>query len=238
MLQVEAIKTEVFSEEHDLLHFLETSLQGKSLEGHILAVTSKIVSLFEHRCVSKSEVDKEELIRKEADHYLGKVAYDCHLTIKFGQLIPSAGIDESNSIDDSYILYPLDPFLSAHKIQRTLKDRYNLENFGVILTDSRTQPLRKGVTGTALSYCGFEGIKDQVGDKDLFGRELKMTKINLADALATSAVLMMGEGADCCPLALIKASVEFNNFADPKAIFMDLKEDLYWPIIKVLSHQI
>ena len=118
------------------------------------------------------------------------------------------------------------------RIQSKLKDKYDLNNLGIIITDSKTQPLRKGVTGTALSYWGFEGVKDQVGEKDLFGKELKMTKINVADALATSAVFMVGEGADGCPLALIEAPVEFNDLADPKVVLIDLEEDLYWPIVQ------
>lgn len=207
-------------------------LQGQIRERDIIAVTSKVVSLSENRCVQKSQMDKLTLVRQEAEQYLGEISYDCHLTIKCGHLIPSAGIDESNSQDGSYILYPSDPFASAKKIHQFLKKTFQIKKLGVILTDSRTYPLRQGVIGAALSYYGFKGVESQVGEKDLYGRELKMTKINVADALAASATLLMGEGSECRPLARLNAPVHFIELDDNKEIMIDKEKDLYWPLLK------
>lgn len=74
------------------------------------------------------------------------------------------------------------------------------------MTDSHTTPLRRGVTGIALSYWGFQGVESFVGTKDLYGRALKMTHVNFADALASAAVLMMGEANESCPLAMLRCS--------------------------------
>jgi F420-0:gamma-glutamyl ligase len=52
------------------------------------------------------------------------------------------------------------------------------------ITDSKTAPLRVGVTGVALAYSGFQALNDYVGTKDLFGRALRMIKVNVVDALA------------------------------------------------------
>ena len=233
MLQVKAIQTKIYHPGDDWAAFFFKHLKGILKEGQILAVTSKIVSLSENRILPKSSVrDKTKLIQKEADHYLGEIGYGCHLTIKQGLLIPSAGVDESNAEKDYYILYPLNPFQSAKKIHSLIKRKLNLKKFGVLLTDSHTMPLRRGVVGAALAYYGFKGVESKIGVKDLFGRELKMTQINVADALAVAAVFTMGEGNEKRPLAVIRAPVEWTKCTDNSELRMPLEEDLYKPLLQ------
>ena len=230
-MEITAIRTEVFSQDTDIVNFIIKNAANKIKEKSILAVTSKIVSLAEGRTVSKKKVNKKELIQRECEHYLGEVGYGCYMTIHHGLLVPSAGVDESNSINDEYILYPKDPFASAEKMARAIKKTLSLNNFGLVITDSRTLPLRRGVVGVALAYSGFRAVKDLVGKGDLFGRPLRMTKINLVDALAASAVLLMGEGAEQCPLAVIyKAPVVFTGNTDPAELKIPVEEDLYKPL--------
>ena len=231
-LKVEAIATEIFRQGDDLRSFLREHLQGRNLEGKVLAITSKVVSLAEGRVLPSQGVCKEELIHNEADGFWQESVYGCHLSIKEGLLIPSAGIDESNSESGGYILYPKDPFVSAKKIHRRLCEELSLQKLGVIVTDSHTTPLRRGVLGVALSYYGFRGVVSHVGDKDLFGRELKFTNINVADALAVSATLMMGEGAEGCPLALIDYPVDFVELSSNDEVKIPVEEDLYKPILQ------
>ena len=230
-MEIIAIRTKIFSQGMDLGDFIVESIGNGLREQSILAVTSKIVSLAEGRTVSKKKMSKKELIQKECEHYLGEIGYGCHLTIHHGLLVPSAGIDESNSADDEYILYPKDPFSSAAKIRKVIKKRLSLKDFAVIVTDSCTLPLRQGVVGVALAYSGFRAVRDLVGKKDLFDRPLRMTKINMVDALAASAVLLMGEGEEQCPLAMIyKAPVGFTENTDPSELKISEEEDLYKPL--------
>jgi F420-0:gamma-glutamyl ligase len=231
-MQIEAIKTEIFKVNDSLLEFIIKNTNGLIKENNILAVTSKIVSLSENRLVSSS-LDKKTLVTKEADHYLGEIGYGCHLTIKEGLLIASAGIDESNSASGDFILFPEHPQKTCEILCNNIKKSLKLKNFGLIFTDSKTIPLRRGVVGACLSYAGFEGVKNMVGSKDLFGRSLKMTSINAADSVATAATFLMGEGAESCPLALIKdAPVVFKNKTNPKELKIPLEEDLYAPLLK------
>lgn len=232
MLQVQAISTRTYCLGDNFEGFLKESLQGVLQEGDILAVTSKVVSLSENRVIQKSNIDKKKLIQEEADHYLGEIGYGCHLTIKEGLLVPSAGVDESNAEREFYILYPLDPFQSAKRIHSFLKQVFPIRNVGVLLTDSRTMPLRRGVLGVALAYYGFKGVQSKIGEEDLFGRKLKMTQVNVADALATAAVLTMGEGGESCPLALLKTEVEFMESSSNQELQIPLDEDLYKPFLK------
>lgn len=231
-MQVKAISTRTYHLGDNFTDFLKKSLNGVLQEGDILAVTSKIVSLSESRVVQKSGINKKELIQKEADYYLGEIGYGCHLTVKQGLLIPSAGVDESNAEGEFYILYPLDPFQSAKRIHNVVKQEFHIKNVGILLTDSRTMPLRRGVLGAALAYYGFKGVKSKIGEKDLFGRTLKMTQINMADALATAAVFTMGEGGESCPLALLKTEVEFMESASNKELQISPDEDLYKPFLQ------
>ena len=233
-LQVQPLKTDVFQAGESLVNFILKNFPEDLIqEKMVLAVTSKIVSLAENRLVPRNSVDKAALIEKEADVFLGEVGYGCYLTVKEGLFIPSAGIDESNSANDDFILYPADPFLSAKKLWEDLRSRWNLKELGIVLTDSHTSPLRQGVTGICLSCWGFHPVRNMIGTKDIFGRELKMTKMNLADGLASAAVMTMGEGRECRPLALITgADVDFAEVIQPNDLRMPLEMDLYYPLLK------
>ena len=232
-MQVKAIPTNVFSQGDDLLNFILDHSAKELKENSILAVTSKIVSLAENRTISKKKIDKLELIKKECEYYIEEIGYNCHLTIQQGLLVPSAGIDESNSVKNEYILYPKDPFASADKLCRSIKQKLSLKNFAVLITDSRTFPLRKGVIGVALAYSGLKAVKSLIGKEDLFGRPLKMTTINIVDALASAAVFMMGEGAEQCPLAVIDSvPLVFTEKTDPSELKISIEKDLYYPLYK------
>ena len=100
-------------------------------------------------------------------------------------------------------------------------------------TDSRTQPLRAGIIGAALGYAGFKGLRGYQGRKDIFGRKFKFSSTNIADCLATSAVLVMGEGDERQPLAIIEqAPVEFCQRVNKNQLDIDLADDIYLPLLK------
>jgi dihydrofolate synthase / folylpolyglutamate synthase len=228
------VQTSLFRRRQNLLEFVCREIPSDLIqERMVVAVTSKIVSLAEDRVLDRSSVDKEELVRREADLFLGEIGYGCFLTIKEGLFIASAGIDESNAEDGTYILFPENPTKSAHELWTGLRKSWNLKELGIILTDSHTSPLRQGVTGVCLSYWGFHGVRDRIGTPDLFGRSLKMTKMNLADGLAGMAVMVMGEGNESQPLAVISgAPIEFCDEVDSNEIRIPLEQDLYYPLIQ------
>lgn len=233
-LQITPIQTKIFRTSEPILPFLLQSLaETPPKEGSILAITSKIVSLAESRTVARADINKNELISAEADYDLGEAAFGCRLTIARGLFIPSAGIDESNSESGDYILFPKSPYASARKIHRDLRDFFQLKRLGILITDSHVLPLRQGVSGIALAYFGFEGVRNRIGEKDLFGRNLAMTQMDLADGLAASAVLMMGEGSEGTPLALIEnAPVKFCAETHSEEIQIPFEQDLYYPLYK------
>lgn len=231
-LKVSPIQTSIFHQGENLIEFILKHIE-RSLwqERTVLAITSKIVSLAEGRLVPRKDADKKSLIHQEADYDLGEIGHGVRLTIKQGLLLPAAGIDESNSEKGDYILHPADPFASAMNICEELKKHLGLKELGVILTDSRSGPLRLGVVGVSLSFAGFHPVKNMMGQEDLFGRPLKITKINLVDSLAAIAVLMMGEGAECCPFALLQnVPVEFTDISCRADLIVPPEEDMYLPL--------
>jgi coenzyme F420-0:L-glutamate ligase/coenzyme F420-1:gamma-L-glutamate ligase len=61
-----------------------------------------------------------------------------------------------------------------------------------------------GTTGSAIGCAGFTVLDDYRGGTDVYGRELKVTLINRADAIASAATLVMGETTEKIPLALVR----------------------------------
>lgn len=229
-MQIKPIKTKIFRENEDLLEFILKYIK-KIPEKSVLIVVSKIVALSEGRAVEfKSEKQKVALIKKESSFAVKtKLVW---LTIRDGMAMASAGIDESNA-KGKLILLPKDSFKSAEFLRKELKKKFKIKNFGILITDSRIFPLRAGIVGVALGYAGFKGIRDYRGTKDIFGRKLKMTRTDVADSLATSAVLCMGEGKEQQPLALITdAPAEFIEKINKKELLINIKDDLYLPLFE------
>ena len=227
-MEIKEIKTRIFRENEDLLPFIYKYIKNLK-ENSILVVTSKIVALSEGRAAEYvNEKQKIALIKKESDLAVKtKVVW---MTIKDGMVLSSAGIDESNA-QGKMILLPRNSFKSADILRSKLKDKFHLKNVGVLITDSRLMPLRKGALGIALGYAGFRGLRNYIGTKDIFGKIMKISKTNIADSLATSAVLLMGEGNERQPLALITgAPVVFADKVKNKELVISPKEDIYAPL--------
>lgn len=245
IMYIKAIKTRLLKPpKDDLLGVILNSLK-KLPERSVLVIASKVVSIHQGRCILKSKVkDKDDLIKKEADRYLPRSAVPngaVMLTIKNNILIPTAGVDASNA-GDYYILWPRNPQKTAREIYSFLRKKYKVENIGVIIVDSHTVPMRRGVLGIALGYYGFRPINDYRGTKDLFGRKLVMSTVDVVDALATAGVLVMGEGKERTPIALI-TDIPFVQFTPrsykPKkkhsSLYIHWNEDLYGPLLKAIK---
>jgi coenzyme F420-0:L-glutamate ligase len=153
------------------------------------------------------------LVRREADKVLDEG--DMVLTMKNKVLIPNAGIDNSNTPDGEVVLWPKAPFQAAETLRRDLMGEFGLDELGILITDSHCQPLRMGTSGIAIGWAGFEGVKDERGAKDLYGREMRYTKIAVADDLACAANLLMGETDASVPFVLLRGAPV--TFTDTKA---------------------
>jgi F420-0:gamma-glutamyl ligase len=208
---VNAIKTRVLLPPQDnLLEVIDETVLDIP-ERSVLAISSKAVAVWQGRTVKipedavKARSLKESLIKTEADYFLEKdtqFPYSSIFTIYEGVFGSSSGIDESNS-NGYFTLLPRDVNKTAEQIRACIIEKYGITDCGVVIVDSKSQPMRNGVVGVAVGYAGFAPLYDYRGKTDLFGRTLKYERINVADCLATTATFAMGEGSECTPLVLM-----------------------------------
>lgn len=193
----------------------------KLRDGDIICVASKVVSIAERRIVhlNQKQVSNKartlavkyrlsgqlaQIVLEEADAILGGVR-GFLLTAKQGILTPNAGVDVKNSPTGTAILWPAHPDGSASILRASL-GRSRDVRIGVAIVDSRVTPLRLGTTGLAIGLSGFQPIRDERGKRDIYGRSVKATQVNLADDLASSAHLLMGEREERIGIVVIRNS--------------------------------
>lgn len=225
---IKAYKTHKIKPKEDLFKILDKYLPELK-EKEIVAISSKVVATCEGRVVKIGTIDKDELIASESQYYIPKELnpYNVTLAIKNNILAAAAGIDESNG-NGYYILWPKNPQESVNSIREHLCKKFNRRYIGVILTDSKTTPMRWGVTGIALAYSGFEGVTSLIGKKDLFGKKLEYTTVSVMDNLASAAILSMGESDEQKPIAVI-SNLPMVKFQDRNPAEKELNE---WKITK------
>ena len=185
----------------------------------VVAVSSKIVGIAEKRIryldsiqpgskartiARKHSIAPEfaQAVLDEADMVVGGVK-GALLTVKNGDAVANAGIDRKNAPEGTVVLWPRNPDFSARKIRRSIQRRSG-KNVGVVIVDSRVSPLRLGTTGFAIGSAGFEPVEDLRGASDLFGRRIEITLRAVADGIAASAQLLMGEASDRIPFAVVR----------------------------------
>lgn len=215
-----------------LLKTLELN-QVQLQSGDILIIASKVLAYSQGLLKEvATDDDFRQLVRQEADEVLNDDVLA--LTMKNGVLIPNAGIDRSNTPEGQAILWPDKPFEAARAIRKELIQLANLIDFGVLISDSHCQALRVGTTGIAIGWAGFEGVQDDRGKSDLYGRKMVYSQIAIADNLASAAILLMGETDASIPFVIVRqAPVEFTEKSFEKEdYFIAPSECLFQPLYK------
>lgn len=221
-LEVLGINTDIVRVGDDLVEALKKGMAKAGLafqDGDILVVSESTVATAEGRVVALDDVTPSdlalalaakfckdpremELILCESDEIIGGIP-GVVLTMNKGFLYPNAGIDNSNAPPGHVVLFPADAQKSASEIRRQMAEG---KEIGIIIGDSRTHPLRLGCVGVALACAGLEPVEDARGQKDLFGRELKITRKAVADNLVSAAQIIMGEGDEGIPAVIIRGA--------------------------------
>ena len=215
-------------------------------DGDVICVAQKIVSKAEGRLVPLADVtpgpeahqlaeetDKDprlaQLILDESTEILRKRPGVTIVRHKLGIVGANAGIDQSNiehEGGEAALLLPEDPDRSAEELRAALEAQTG-RTLGVIITDSHNRPWRLGTIGAAIGCAGVEVLEDYRGGQDIYGRELKVTLINRADALAAAATLLMGETTEKIPAAVIQGLPPSRNTGRARDICRPLEEDLF-----------
>lgn len=190
----------------------------------VIVVAQKIVSKAEDRYATLgdvtpsadavelgAEVDKDprlvELILGESTRVVRQRPGLLIVEHRLGFILANAGIDASNvepaAGDERVLLLPQDPDGSCKQLRRAIASATGTAP-AVIINDSIGRAWRHGTVGTAIGVSGLRSLLDLRGEKDLFGRELRVSTVGLADELAASASVVQGEGAEGTPVALIR----------------------------------
>jgi F420-0:gamma-glutamyl ligase len=202
-MQMLPIKTKVLYPPHDdLLVVIKDSIY-EIKNGDVILISSKVVAIHEGRCVLQAKADKIELIKSEADIVIETDYRPWPLTVTRHTFLGASGIDESNG-NGYLVLLPEDCFASAKYLHEFFAKTYQIENIGIIITDSRSSPFRYGATGVALAWWGIEPLESHIGKPDLFGREFKYERSNIVDGLAAGATVVAGETNECTPIVIAR----------------------------------
>lgn len=190
----------------------------------ILVVTQKVVSKAERRYVDLAAAEPGPRARELAkttgkdarlvEAILSQSAEvlraGCNVLIaatRHGLVLANAGIDQSNVEAEGgsrpVLLLPEDPDASARRIKNSLDNHFRAD-IGVIISDSAGRAWRLGTVGLAIGAAGVPALLDRRGEPDLTGRPLEVTEVGFADAVASAAVLVMGEAAEGRPAALVR----------------------------------
>jgi coenzyme F420-0:L-glutamate ligase / coenzyme F420-1:gamma-L-glutamate ligase len=192
----------------------------------ILVFAQKVVSKTEGRAVNLAAVipslkaveiarqtDKDareiELILQESNEVLRIRPGTIIVEHKLGFICANAGIDHSNvastgdSTEEWVLLLPSNPDCSAEKIRSQIESKTG-KQIGILIIDSHGRAWRNGTVGIAIGIAGLPGLQDLRGKPDLFGVELRITQVGVADELAAAASLMMGQAAEGTPVVHVR----------------------------------
>ena len=196
-------------------------------DGDVLVVAQKIVSKAEGRIVriadiapspravelaARTEKDPQavEAILRESVEVVRAAPGVLIVETRHGIVLANAGADMSNvehdEEDDHLLLLPEDPDASADRLRAALVARAGGggPRIGVIVADSVGRAWREGTVGLAIGVSGLPARLDRRGEPDLFGRALHVTEVGIADSIASAASIVMGEGAEGRPAALVR----------------------------------
>ena len=233
------------SAKHDLVKLIISSIKKQRQQlrnGDILVVAHKIVSKAEGRTVDLNSVKPSkraiaiakkhakdprvaELILKESKRIVKMKRGIIIVETKHGFVCANAGIDQSNVYGYRAALLPANPDRSAGKIRAEIKKRTG-KNIAVIITDTFGRPFREGQVDVAIGISGLKPIKDYRGLKDMFGKELKVTEIAVADEIASTAELVMGK-FNRIPATIIRGFRYENKQGSAKELIRKREKDLF-----------
>ena len=200
---------------------------GLSLQdGDILVFAQKVISKSEGRLVNlvgitpspraselARQIDKDprlvELILRESNAVLRTRPGTIIVEHRLGFVCANAGIDHSNVAGEAHgqeewvLLLPENPDASARRLRSQLEAASGAA-LGALVIDSHGRAWRLGTVGVAIGISGLPGLLDLRGKADLFGYNLRITQVGVADELAAAASLMMGQAGEGTPIIHVR----------------------------------
>ncbi len=192
-------------------------------EGRLVNLADVTPSPAAIELAARSEKDPRlcELILRESNDVLRVRSGLIIVEHRLGFVCANAGIDHSNVApspspvsppplgegtgegEEWVLLLPTNPDRSADHIRDRLEEATGAR-LGVLIIDSHGRAWREGTVGITIGLSGLPALSDQRGWVDLFGRELRVTVVGVADELAAAASLMMGQAAEGTPVVHVR----------------------------------
>ena len=215
-------------------------------DGNVIVIAQKVVSKAEGRVIQlrgvKPSRKAEEVARMTLkDPKLVELALkDTKQIVKASQealivenrhglVCINSGIDKSNVLgEDSYALLPENPDRSAEMIRSQIFE-FTGKRVAVVICDTYSRPFRRGQVEFAIGIAGINPFKDYRGQRDLFDYVLKVKNVALVDEIACAAELVMGQGDERIPVAIIKnvQRAELNGRFSAQELYISKEEDLF-----------
>lgn len=219
------------SEGCDLASIILDAIRDNGLElmdRDVVVVTQKIVSKAEGMIVDLASVTPSEQAIKIAREH-GKDARVVELVLReakrivaimdgviitetrHGFVCANSAVDGSNVEGEHVTLLPLDPDESARRIRYGLM-KMTGRRVAVVISDTFGRPFREGQVNVAVGIAGIRPIMDYRGSRDMYGKELRVTSIAVADEVASAAELVMGKSRGI-PVAIVRG-MEYEEAED------------------------
>jgi len=230
----------------DLGEMIGDALARNGLEledGDVVVVAQKVVSKAEGYLVTLAEVEpsalaetfaqlydkdarKVEVVLREARRVVRMERGVLIVETKHGFICANAGIDESNVEGEEIVsLLPPDPDADARAIREALEARFD-RRVAVIISDTFGRPWREGQTNIAIGVAGMMPLRSYIGQQDVFGYELRVTSLCVADELAGAAELVQGK-VDKVPVAIVRGAAYDGGDGGAAEIVRPPERDLF-----------
>jgi coenzyme F420-0:L-glutamate ligase/coenzyme F420-1:gamma-L-glutamate ligase len=149
---------------------------------------------------------------------------------KHGWICANAGIDRSNVAphdDAEWVLrLPEDADRSARELRERLHAQTS-RDVGIIIDDTHGRAWRNGAIGVAIGVAGLPAVEDLRGKPDLFGYQLQVTTIGLADQIASAASLVQGQADEGRPIVHMRGVPKLQRDGSAREIVRSKEQDLF-----------
>jgi len=216
----------------------------------VIVVSQKIVSKADGRLVDISTIrpsnraksiakrtNKDarviELILRDSKEIIRADRVALVVRTRNGFVCLNAGLDKSNVQGQTvYARLPNNPDKSAAIIKAKIEKSTGKE-VAVIIADTYSRPNRVGQVEYTIGLAGLEPIIDYRGQADIFGYCLHYKYVALADEIAAAAELVMGQGNEQIPAAIIRGLARMQPTNSPglsKKLLLGKKRDIFYSI--------
>jgi len=212
----------IVQQDDDITQLLAVAMNDAALSlvrGDVLIVSHTIVSIAEGRMYEESGIvpsqkareiaaigfsseTRVEIALQEASDIIREEPVLITKT-KQGIITDFSGVDESNAPEGTLIVLPEDSDQSALRIHKSISEAAGF-SVPVIITDTQGRPWRKGAVNLAIGIAGMSPFVKNEGRKDIFGKTLRSSLVCVADEIAASAELVMGQADEKVPVAIIR----------------------------------